>query len=134
MNKKKIIVAVLLICLCIALAIILIPKDNKKEVIGTYCTGNELSPQNIYIAFSSDGAFNIYRQFEKLGNGSFSVENNGDNQRIILDFGTSEKGTAEFDRQDQLIIDGSIINSLPDEQISFSRISDVSMLINVPLD
>ena len=101
----------------------------KKPVVGTYCTENSMGG-GIYVAVYSDNNFLIYRQFERLVEGSFRVDEFGDIVAVTFTGDDGQTYVASFDNRDSLVFIGEFVEGI-EESILLTRISDVPTLINV---
>ena len=74
MIKKRIYIIGLFVISFIFISIALIQNIRPKSAIGTYCTGEGLSRDDVYISLLSDNTFLIYRQLETGLSGKFDSE------------------------------------------------------------
>ena len=107
--KKRIYIIGLFVISFIFISIALIQNIRPKSAIGTYCTGEGLSRDDVYISLLSDNTFLIYRQLET---------------------GLSGKLLATYDKQNSLVFVGKFINDISCP-LEFKRISSTPININV---
>lgn len=72
-SKNTILIIILLILVCsnlVSLSLIL-PKNDTKSPIGTYCTGNGISENDRYLVLQKDGSYVLYKQFELIEKGNY---------------------------------------------------------------
>ena len=126
MNKQKILIVILLILIC-ALGItslVQARKNQTKEAIGTYCAEGSYPIENIYLSLFRDQSIEIWGKDFRY-RGTYTEEPAGKNIRVLITCLDGAKLSALFDRHDQVILDGSMLESLPDTILSFERINDV---------
>ena len=103
--KKRIYIIGLFVISFIFISIALIQNIRPKSAIGTYCTGEGLSRDDVYISLLSDNTFLIYRQ---------------DGRQLL----------ATYDKQNSLVFVGKFINDISCP-LEFKRISSTPININV---
>ena len=69
-KKNSIIFGIIFMAAILAVAIWISIKCSTKDIVGTFCTGEEVLRENIYISFFSDNTLLIYRQ---LGPGASGI-------------------------------------------------------------
>lgn len=93
---------------------------------GTYCTGEQVSSEDLYIVLQKDGSYTLYRQFELLAEGTYQVDRTTDGVSILslASGGASSTGLA---------IHGDSVLLLDDSGDSnvFQKISDTPLFINL---
>ncbi len=130
MIRKRICIICLLIISFIFVSMALIQNPRPKSAIGTYCTGEGLSREDVYISIFSDNTFLIYRQLETGLPGEFDSEEF--ENLTMFNFQLEDGGQllATYDKQDSLIFVGKFINDIPCP-LEFKRISSTPISINV---
>ena len=111
--KKRIYIIGLFVISFVFISIALIQNIRPKSAIGTYCTGEGLSRDDVYISLLSDNTFLIYRQLETGLSGKFDSE--------------------EFENLttlNSLVFVGKFINDISCP-LEFKRISSTPININV---
>lgn len=113
------------IILCLALLSLLLVgftlRPSEVDPAGTFCAGEQVSPDSRYLTLQSDGSYLLYRQFARLEEGSWEVAQEEDSLLITLQ---AADGTVK-----QAVLARSEILRLDEEE--FRRISDTPTYINV---
>ena len=130
MIKKKIYIVCLLVISFIFIALALIQNIRPKSVIGTFCTGEGLSQEDVYISFFNDNTFLIYRQLETGLSGEFNSEEFENLTALTFQLEDGRQLWATYDKQNSLIFVGKFINEISCP-LEFKRISSTPLNINV---
>ena len=130
MIKKKIYIVCLLVISFIFIALALIQNIRPKSVIGTFCTGEGLSQEDVYISFFNDNTFLIYRQLETGLSGEFNSEEFENLTALTFQLEDGRQLWATYDKQNSLIFVGKFIYEISCP-LEFKRISSTPLNINV---
>lgn len=130
MIKKKIYIVCLLVISFIFIALALIQNIRPKSVIGTFCTGEGLSQEDVYISFFNDNTFLIYRQLETGLSGEFNSEEFENLTALTFQLEDGRQLLATYDKQNSLVFVGKFINDISCP-LEFKRISSTPININV---
>lgn len=76
-KKFNCILGVLLLTILFAVAFHYNSYANGRELIGTFSTGNDISNDDLYVAFFHDNKFLIYRQDADILSGSYDIDEIG---------------------------------------------------------
>ena len=132
-KKNSIIFGIIFMAAILAVAIWISIKCSTKDIVGTFCTGEEVLRENIYISFFSDNTLLIYRQ---LGPGASGIYKTNKYEHISaldledLEMTDGRQTIAIFDNHDTLILVEEFIEDVA-YPIEFKRISNTPMIINV---
>ena len=118
-RRKALLIMVLALALLLMLGFSLRPVEL--DPVGTFCAGEQVSPDSRYLTLQSDGSYLLYRQFERLEEGSWEVAQEEDSLLITLQ---AADGTVK-----QAVLARSEILRLGEEE--FHRISDTPTYVNV---
>lgn len=130
MIKKRIYVVCLLVISLIFISMVLIQSVRPKSVIGTYCTGDGLSREDVYVSLLSDNTFLIYRQLETGLSGKFDSEEFENLTTLTFQLEDGRQLLATYDKQNSLVFVGKFINDISCP-LEFKRISSTPININV---
>lgn len=130
MIKKRIYVVCLLVISLIFISMVLIQSVRPKSVIGTYCTGDGLSREDVYVSLLSDNTFLIYRQLETGLPGKFDSAEFENFTVLTFQLEEGRQLSAVYDKQNSLVFVGEFINDISCP-IEFKRISSTPISINV---
>ena len=130
MIKKKIYIVCLLVISFIFIALALIQNIRPKSVIGTFCTGEGLSQEDVYISFFNDNTFLIYRQLETGLSGEFNSEEFENLTALTFQLEDGRQLLAAYDKQNSLVFVGEFINDISCP-LELKRISSIPININV---
>lgn len=111
----------LLVTIVLFLAILY--NSSSSEVIGTYCSGNELSANTLYLTIEENGSYVLYKQFHVISSGQYRSENK---TIYLLQSKNSSLQYLFYDGKNEVSF-CSIDNGV----LSFQRISNVPMYINI---
>lgn len=128
LERKKIAIFSLGFCLTAVLVITFTIKNTNKSIVGTFCSGNELSEEAVYITLYPDNTYLLYHQFDIISEGEYENDNVGDVEILYFDKKDDIVLFAIYDYQDSLFLLDSTSNS---RKIGFKRISDIPLEINV---
>ena len=103
---------------------------GQKNVIGTYCTGEGLSREDVYVSLLSDNTFLIYRQLETGLPGEFDSEEFENFTALTFHLEDGRQLLAAYDKQDSLVFVGEFINDISCP-LELKRISSIPININV---
>ena len=103
---------------------------GQKNVIGTYCTGEGLSREDVYVSLLSDNTFLIYRQLETGLPGKFDSAEFENFTVLTFQLEEGRQLSAAYDKQNSLVFVGEFINDISCP-IEFKRISSTPISINV---
>ena len=103
---------------------------GQKNVIGTYCTGEGLSREDVYVSLSSDNTFLIYRQLETGLPGEFDSEEFENFTALTFHLEDGRQLLAAYDKQNSLVFVGEFINDISCP-LELKRISSIPININV---
>ena len=103
---------------------------GQKNVIGTYCTGEGLSREDVYVSLLSDNTFLIYRQLETGLPGEFDSEEFENFTALTFHLEDGRQLLAAYDKQNSLVFVGEFINDISCP-IELKRISSIPININV---
>lgn len=77
-KKQWILPVFLVVSLCLNIGLLVFAFYQKPQppnsIIGTYCSGAEVSPNSNYLVFETDGSYTLYKQFELLEEGGYVAE------------------------------------------------------------
>ena len=85
---------------------------GQKNVIGTYCTGEGLSREDVYVSLLSDNTFLIYRQLETGLPGEFDSEEFENFTALTFHLEDGRQLLAAYDKQNSLVFVGEFINDI----------------------
>ena len=68
-RRKALLIMVLALALLLMVGFSLRPAEL--DPVGTFCAGEQVSPDCRYLTLQSDGSYLLYRQFERLEEGSW---------------------------------------------------------------
>lgn len=107
----------ILVCIC----------ANRKEITGTFSTGNGISGDDLYIAFfpGPRNEFLIYRQDADILNGTYSMEELGGNVIAKMVSSEGQIYLAIYDRRNSL----RFVKTDPLDISDLAKISDTPMII-----
>lgn len=128
--KKRIYIIGLFVISFIFISIALIQNIRPKSAIGTYCTGESLSRDDVYISLLSDNTFLIYRQLETGLSGKFDSEEFENLTTLTFQLEDGRQLLATYDKQNSLVFVGKFINDISCP-LEFKRISSTPININV---
>ena len=103
---------------------------GQKNVIGTYCTGEGLSREDVYVSLLSDNTFLIYRQLETGLPGEFDSEEFENFTALTFHLEDGRQLLAAYDKQNSLVFVGEFINNISCP-LELKRISSIPININV---
>ena len=103
---------------------------GQKNVIGTYCTGEGLSREDVYVSLLSDNTFLIYRQLETGLPGEFDSEEFENFTALTFHLEDGRQLLAAYDKQNSLVFVGECINDISCP-LELKRISSIPININV---
>ena len=103
---------------------------GQKNVIGTYCTGEGLSREDVYVSLLSDNTFLIYRQLETGLPGEFDSEEFENFTALTFHLEDGRQLLAAYDKQNSLVFVGEFINDVSCP-LELKRISSIPININV---
>lgn len=103
---------------------------GQKNVIGTYCTGEGLSREDVYVSLLSDNTFLIYRQLETGLPGEFNSEEFENFTALTFHLEDGRQLLAAYDKQNSLVFVGEFINDISCP-LELKRISSIPININV---
>ncbi|MBR3245710.1 MAG: hypothetical protein IKF90_23910 [Parasporobacterium sp.] len=103
---------------------------GQKNVIGTYCTGEGLSREDVYVSLLSDNTFLIYRQLETGLPGEFDSEEFENFTALTFHLEDGRQLLAAYDKQNSLVFVGEFINDISCP-LELKRISSIPININV---
>ena len=103
---------------------------GQKNVIGTYCTGEGLSREDVYVSLLSDYTFLIYRQLETGLPGEFDSEEFENFTALTFHLEDGRQLLAAYDKQNSLVFVGEFINDISCP-LELKRISSIPININV---
>ena len=103
---------------------------DQKNVIGTYCTGEGLSREDVYVSLLSDNTFLIYRQLETGLPGEFDSEEFENFTALTFHLEDGRQLLAAYDKQNSLVFVGEFINDISCP-LELKRISSIPININV---
>ena len=103
---------------------------GQKNVIGTYCTGEGLSREDVYVSLLSDNTFLIYRQLETGLPGEFDSEEFENFTALTFQLEDGRQLLAAYDKQNSLVFVGEFINDISCP-LELRRISSIPININV---
>ena len=103
---------------------------GQKNVIGTYCTGEGLSREDVYVSLLSDNTFLIYRQLETGLPGEFDSEEFENFTALTFHLEDGRQLLATYDKQNSLVFVGEFINDISCP-LELKRISSIPININV---
>ena len=103
---------------------------GQKNVIGTYCTGEGLSREDVYVSLLSDNTFLIYRQLETGLPGEFDSEEFENFTALTFHLEDGRQLLAAYDKQNSLVFVGAFINDISCP-LELKRISSIPININV---
>lgn len=102
---------------------------GQKNVIGTYCTGEGLSREDVYVSLLSDNTFLIYRQLETGLPGEFDSEEFENFTALTFHLEDGRQLLAAYDKQNSLVFVGEFINDISCP-LELKRISSIPININ----
>ena len=103
---------------------------GQKNVIGTYCTGEGLSREDVYVSLLSDNTFLIYRQLETGLPGEFDSEEFENFTALTFHLEDGRQLLAAYDKQNSLVFVGEFINDISCP-LELKRISSIPINLNV---
>ena len=103
---------------------------GQKNVIGTYCIGEGLSREDVYVSLLSDNTFLIYRQLETGLPGEFDSEEFENFTALTFHLEDGRQLLAAYDKQNSLVFVGEFINDISCP-LELKRISSIPININV---
>ena len=103
---------------------------GQKNVIGTYCSGEGLSREDVYVSLLSDNTFLIYRQLETGLPGEFDSEEFENFTALTFHLEDGRQLLAAYDKQNSLVFVGEFINDISCP-LELKRISSIPININV---
>lgn len=125
MSKKSRYVVLIILIVCAGVISYSSYKSTPKNVVGTYCAGDEQSGDAKYIALNREGGYVIYEQFNLIEKGSYKKE-----YENMFSLKTETEGEVKqwiiYNERDLI----HYINS-PGSPILFVRISDIPTYINL---
>ena len=123
---------VLLVIVILLLAVLLVfCLPGEKPVTGTFCSGDQVSGEDDYLALYADGRYSFYRQFGGQISGQYALEEYESFSLLTL---TPEGGAplmAVYDGKDHLLFQSE--PGAPTLE-PLARISDLPTIINVELE
>lgn len=129
-NRAPLIVSAILalsLCANVVLITLIALGDSPKQVVGTYCTGDEKDPATRYIVFERDGKYVVYKQFEHIETGSYSEDGSGNGVYMLTNTDADAKRFVVFNGSDQIYFFDPVSGIT-----TFSRISETAAYINLP--
>lgn len=127
-GRKKTVIISIVFCIIVVVSFFYLEKVQYKSAIGTFCTGDGISKEDVYITIYSDNTFLLYQQFEILSEGAYEKENIDGVEVLYL---KKKDGTivfAVYDNNDSLSLMDSTSNT---KKLNFKRISDTPLEINI---
>lgn len=111
--------------LLVAVSILCWVHTSREEILGTFLTGNGVSPDDLYVSFFPDNGFLIYKQDKDITNGVYTIRKFDGN--IVAEMTSNEEYTyiAIYDKRDSLLL----VRLSPFYIYEFSKISKVPMII-----
>lgn len=123
---KKLIVLILLIAVA-ATGLVFCTYHPPQQITGTYCSGEQVSGEDIYLALEQDGSYTLYRQFELLQSGSYHREQELEKMQLFsLRSAESAATWLLWDGGEQLLLLSA------DTALPLHKISDTPSYINLP--
>ena len=103
-KKNSIIFGIIFMAAILAVAIWISIKCSTKDIVGTFCTGEEVLRENIYISFFSDNTLLIYRQLGPGASGIYKTNKYEHISALDLEMTDGRQTIAIFDNHDTLIL------------------------------
>ena len=130
LKKISIIFGFIFMAAILAAAIWINIQYSTKDIVGTFCTGEGISREDVYIAFFSDDTLLIYRQLGPGSSGKYKTNKYEHISALDLEMTDGRQTIAIFDNHDTLILVEEFIEDVA-YPIEFKRISNTPMIINV---
>lgn len=116
---------VLLLTLLVTVILLWSFHANRKEIVGTFSTGNGVSSDNLYISFFPKSEFLIYRQDMDILNGIYSIEELDGNVIARMTSNEKDKYIAIYNKRNSILF----VRTNPFDIYELAKISDVPMII-----
>lgn len=131
MAKKVAVIIVIIVLLAGLFMYVGMSLTHKEQsAVGTYCTGDGISGNEVYITIYTDDEYVIYRQFDTLSRGVCEFDVFDRIVRITLNGEDGSQMSAFFDRNDVLLLEGEF-NGVATRSINLQRISKTPLEINI---
>jgi len=118
-RKSPLLIVVLALILLLLVGFSLRPAEP--DPVGTFCDGEQVSPDSRYLTLQTDGSYLLYRQFERLEEGSWEAAQEEDSLLLTL-------RAADGSIREAALTKSEILRLGEQE---FRRISDTPTYINV---
>lgn len=125
-NKKVFLVVVVLLAISLITNLYLITYNSvekKISIVGTYCSGKQELENTEYITFDKNGKYIMYKQFEVLEKGNYSLQ-----KEKVISLESSDNSITNV-----LMGEGSVIyyiDKMSDIKC-LNKISDIPTYINI---
>lgn len=116
--------------LIILVLLVVLIQSNTKSVVGTFCTGEGISQEDVYVSIYSDDTFLIYKQFDVISSGSCSIDEYKRFSVITFIGKDGDQTVAIYDKSDTLLLFEKMANG-PSGPTELNRISKTPLEINV---
>lgn len=126
--------SVIVICVCFLLCgfilCVVLNQSKTKSVIGTFCTNEGILQDDIYVSIYSDDSFLIYKQFDVISYGTYSIDDYQHFSVITFKEKDGNQTIAVYDNRNVLIFIGKLGEYILGTK-DLKRISMIPMEINV---
>lgn len=117
---------ILFVAVVVLLGMLFAPRSG--DLYGTYCTGTQVTGEDLYIVLQKDHSYWLYKQFELLEDGTYEVA------RTVADLNVLSLTAQGISAESTAVCNGSHVILLvggTDDAIVFEKMSDIPAFISL---